>query len=105
MPHSVGRTAESRRQAKMTLVEVRGLPGPRLVRFFGGSTAFSHVIGRGPSALEKGVIVAIMDHIRIANNYRCEHVLIVRLRVSRMLIMRHKQAFCGGIFSNFASLE
>ena len=51
----------------MTLVEVRGLPGPRLVCFFGGSTAFFHVIRRGPSALEKGVIVAIMDHICIAN--------------------------------------
>ena len=88
---------ESRRQAKMTLVEVQGLPGPRLVRFFGGSTAFFHVIGRGPSALEKGVIVAIMDHVRVANNYRCEHVL----------IMSHKQAFCGDIsnFGNFASPE
>ena len=62
----------------MTLVEVRGersgdgalrgLPSPRLARFFGGSTAFFHVIGRGPSALEKKeVIVAIMDHVRIAN--------------------------------------
>ena len=58
---------ELRCQAKMTLVEVRGLPGPRLARFFGGSTAFFHIIGRGPSALEKEVIVAIMDHVRIAN--------------------------------------
>ena len=68
----------------MTLVEVCGPPRPSFV--FGGFTAFFHVIGRGPSALEKGVIVAIMDHIRIANNYRREHVLIVRLRTSRMLI-------------------
>ena len=80
-----------------------GPPWPSFV--FGDSTAFFHVIGRGASALEKGVIVTIMDHIRIANNYRCEHVLIVSLRMSRMLIMRHKQAFCGGIFSNFASPE
>ena len=35
------------------LCALRGLPGPRLARFFGGSTAFFHVIGRGPSALEK----------------------------------------------------
>ena len=45
-----------------------GLPGLRLAHFFGGSTAFFHVIGRGPSALEKEeVIVTIMDHVRIAN--------------------------------------
>ena len=39
-----------------------------VARFFGGSTAFFHVKGRGPSTLEKKeVIVAIMDHVRIAN--------------------------------------
>ena len=100
---------ESRRQAKMTLVEVRGLPGLRLARFFGGSTAFFHVIGRGPSALEKEVIVAIMDHIRIANIARsnCASIHVANDISIHMyiLIMRHKQAFCGGIFSNFASPE
>ena len=52
----------------MELCALRGLSGPRLARFFDGSTAFFHVIGRGPSALEKKeVIIAIMDHVRIAN--------------------------------------
>ena len=42
---------------------------------------------------------------RTYSKYRRKHVLIVSLRASQMLIMRHKQAFCGGIFSNFASPE
>ena len=64
----------------MTLVEVRGddnygwalrsagPPQPSFGPLLWWLTAFFHVIGRGPSALEKKeVIVAIMDHVRIAN--------------------------------------
>ena len=50
------------------LCALRGLPGPRLARFFGGSTAFFHVNGKRAVRFgEEGGNVAIMDHVRIAN--------------------------------------